>query len=340
MPNILKASAKVHAARNFIKSFYDAGGTDYIYIGLGDHGGEWGTPSAPDAPLDSIDEEQTFWQNLVGVGKLSGVTDTEIVVPRKTWSGGTTYVPFSESAETGAGSFDNATGRDFYICNTETSPKVYKCLLAGAGASTQEPSHKIPEGAVPAPTVESDGYQWAYLYTIGAGADVPAALLTASWMPIPVEAGAYSNGLATIVGQLCTGDDSSGTYGEYYSNQIYQCLATTGNTNAVTMAEDSNNTWAEWTAPQQLGGFYAGCSLVFPDYAGTGNEINNVAYRQVALLRNPKTSAGIRMTAQWNGSDFEPFATLTRGVVMTLDNRVTITRAVGQTETVRLILEF
>ena len=341
MPNILKAGGKVHAAKNFINNFYDVGGTDRIYIGLGDHGAEWGTPAAPDTPLDSYDEEQDFWANLIGIG-LVGSSGTDLVIPRKTWVSGSTYVVFNEATEVGSGTFDTALGRDFYICNTESDPKVYKLLTAGGGTSTAMPTHTIPEGATPAPTTEADGYQWAYLYTIGATADVKNTLLTTAWMPVPSgsEVQAYSNGLATAVGDLCMGDGTSGTYGEYYTDQIYQVQGTTGNTNNVSMAEDSNNTWVEWTGDHQLGAFWAGCSLVFPDYAGTGNIINNVAYRQLALLRNPKNSSGARLTAQWVGAGFEASATLTRGVVMTLDNRTTITRAVGQTETNRLILEF
>jgi predicted aspartyl protease len=65
-----------------------------------------------------------------------------------------------------------------------------------------------------------------------------------------------------------------------------------------------------------------------------------VQYRQVALLRNPKNSSGDRITAQWVGTGFESYLTLTRDVVLTIDNRTTVTRTAGQTETVRTILEF
>lgn len=339
MPNILKSSAKTHAARKFLAAFYDAGGNDYIYMGLGDAGGEWTVPSSPDTPLDSYDAEQSFWENLIGIGQVSQANDTDLLIPRKTWSSGETYVAYDEAAEVGSGTFDNVNGRDFYVCNSELEPKVYKLLVAGGGTSTEEPTHTIPEGATPVPTVETDGYQWAYMYTIGSGGDVSASMLTNSWMPVPSTAQAYSAGLTVGIGDLVLGDDTSGAQGEFHSSQIYQVIATSSTTGA-SMGADTNNTYKEWTADHELGTFYVGCSLVFPDYAGTTNEINNVAYRQVALLRNPKNAAGARITTQWEGSDFEGFATLSRGVVLTLDNRVTVTRAVGQTETVRLILEF
>lgn len=338
MPNILKSSAKTLAAREFLNSFYDAGGTDYIYMGLGDAGGEWANPASPDTPVDSYDAEQSFWENLIGIGQVSQANDTDLLVPRKTWESGATYVPYDESVETGSGSFDNVDGRDFYVCNTELEPKVYKLLTAGGGTSTEMPTHTTPEGTTPAPETEVDGYQWAYLYTIGSSTgDVSSSMLTNSWMPVPTTAISYSPGLNLAVGDLVMGDGTNGTEGYFYAGQIYQVIASSAATGA-NMGNDTNNTYKEWTGELELGAFYVGCSLVFEDFDATG--INNVPYRQVALLRNPKNSSGQRILDQWQASNFEPFATLSRGVVLTLDNRVTVTRASGQTETIRLILEF
>lgn len=334
MPNILKAPAKVQAAKTFLSSFHDAA-NDRLYMGLGDAGAEWGTPATPDTPIDSYDEEQDFWQNLIGIGLVSGANDTELVAPRKTWVSGTTYVVFDESDDDGSGTYDIALGRDFYICNTESAPKVYKCITAGGGTSTNEPTHTDPTGVT-----EADGFEWAYLYTIGAGADVPATLLTTSWMPVPTTAQAYSNGLATTIGDMALGDGS----GNYKSGVVYQVHATTGDTNAADMDSDSNNTWVEFEGEYDVGAFYVGCSISFPDFAGTGNEIGNVAYRQVALVRNPRDNTGAFISDQWRGAagtgNFESHTTLSRSVVLTLDNRVTITRSTGQTETLRAILEF
>lgn len=342
MPNILKAPGKVHAARTFIKSFYDAGNDDRMYIGLGDAGAAWSPdPLVPDTPKDTYDEAQSFWENMIGVGLISSVNDTELVVPRKTWDTAESYVVFSESLDTGSGTFDIASGRDFYVANTETNPKVYRCITAGGGLVTVEPTHTDPTGSSGASNGQgagADGYEWAYLYTIGSGSDVGASLLTQNWMPVPSSAQAYSNGLVTAVGDLVEGDGTAG----FPLGQIFQVHATTGNTNNASMSLDTNNTWVEWTADHELGAFFAACSKLFEDSTNTGGEIGDVAYRQVALLRNPKDAGGDRITAEYHGSGsgFEAFATLTRGVVMTLDNRVTVTRTSGQTETVRLILEF
>ena len=335
MPNILKAPSKVHAAKAFLKSFYDAGGTDHIYIGLGDAGGEWAVPAAPDVPIDTFEAEENFWANLIGIGEIAQATDTDIVTVRKDWVSGTNYNAYDKTVDSGAGSFDTGTGRDFYISNNNVNPKVYRCVIGfetTAVASTDEPDHNDPKGVV-----ESDGYKWEYLYTVGV--DCHASLATPTWITVPSGdlVGTYSNGMTATLGQLCMGDGS----GNYDTGRIYQITAQViaeNVTNGVDMNSDTDNTWEEWFADQWLGSFYVSCQLAFPDYAGTGNEINNVAYRQVALLRNPLDNTGARITSQWKGSGFE--TALTTGVVLALDNRVTITRAVGQTETVRLILEF
>ncbi len=340
MPNILKAPAKVHAAKNFLKSFYDVGGTDHIYIALGDAGGEWGTPSAPDVPIDAFQEEVDFWANMIGMGEISQATNTELVTLRKDWVTGN-YVAYDQTADLGTGSFDTGAGRDWYVANNNVNPKVYRCVIGFdtlAVASTIEPDHNNPTGVV-----ESDGYKWEYLYTVGV--DVGAALSTVTWLPVPdgTLVGSYSNGMAVTFGQLVMGDGS----GNFDTTRIYQCTSQVvleNVANGATLVLDADNTWEEWYGDHLIGAFWVGCQLAFPDYAGTGNEINNVAYRQVALLRNPKDNTGVdpildaRITAQWKGSAFQ--TPLDTGVVITVDNRVTITRAVGQTETVRLILEF
>lgn len=337
MPNILKAPAKVNAARNFLLSFYDAANPDRLFVGLADAGGEWAIPASPDAPIDSFEEEKNFWDNLIGVGQVTKATETELVVPRKDWVSAETYVVFNETADAGSGTFDKANGRDFYVANTESAPKVYYLAAINTGAagydgtSTNEPTHKDPTGVE-----ELDGYTWAYLYTLGAGADVGTNILTSTWMPVPSSANAYGNGSNYTQGDIVEGDNSTG----FYAGQFYQVAATLGAANGADMASDTNNTWIEWKGDQILGAFFVGCTVTFPDEAGTGNEIPSVSYRQVALLRNPLDVSGFRITDQWKGSGFQNSANLSRGVVMTVDNRGTITRSPGQSETVRLILEF
>lgn len=349
MPNILKAPAKVHAAKNFLKSFYDAGGADRIYIGLGNAGGEWSVPASPDVPIDAFQEEQDFWTNCIGMAEILQTTGTELVTLRKDFAIGGQYYEYDPLVDTGSGSFDTGTGRDFYVVNTEVNAKVYVCQTAGAGVTDTEPTHTDPTGSSGATNGQpagTDGYLWDYLYTIGK--DVSASIVTPTWVTVPtgdlVQAWP-GTGQPMSLGDLTFGDGT----GNFDVNTIYQCTAQTVPDNATaqaTMVLETVNTYQEWFADQSIGAFYVACQHAFPDYAGTGNKINNVPYRQVALLRNPKDESGVspildaRIAAPYHGIADGFQSPLDRGVVLTLDNRVTITRAIGQTETVRLILEF
>lgn len=335
MPNILKPPGKVHAARNFLKSFYDAGGTERIYIGIGTRTGPWGVPASPDVPVNSYDAEQEFMQYLIGMVQVTQATGTDLIVPRKTWVTDTHYYVFSESLATGSGSFNITSGRGFYICNTDASPKVYILKTKGGGTSINMPTHKNPAGA----GAGGDGYDWKYLYTID-NTDVSAVNLTNSWMPVPSSAIVWAVSQTSALGRLVQGDGS----GNFYTDQIYIVTATTGNTTGANMNADTNNTYAEWQGRQQLGAFYVAASAQIPDYAATGSIIPNSEYRQVALLRNPLLATGARVTATYQSltlpSALESYTTLNRGTVMTLDNRTDITRTNNQIETIRVILEF
>ena len=91
-----------------------------------------------------------------------------------------------------------------------------------------------------------------------------------------------------------------------------------------------------------LGANYVLVGLTFPDYANTGNIILNEEYRQIALLKNPKLSGGADATADWvAATSLENIGgDVSDNVVLTLDNRIKITRTEGQSETVVAVLEF
>jgi hypothetical protein len=82
--------------------------------------------------------------------------------------------------------------------------------------------------------------------------------------------------------------------------------------------------------------------MIMPDYAGTGNKIPNEEYRQIALLKNPQTSGAADCTLDFYAPvDLENVGgDISDGILLALDNRVKITRAEGQTETVVSVLKF
>ena len=102
---------------------------------------------------------------------MKKVTSSDVahVVPRNTWTSGTSYIAWDSDD---ASIYDKA----FYVITSEY--KVYKCIVAGGGSSTIQPVHTTT--AVPA--AGSDGYVWKYMYTVTV-ADAEK-FLTISYMPV------------------------------------------------------------------------------------------------------------------------------------------------------------
>jgi hypothetical protein len=291
MPSILTNNTKVYSARNFLRNFYD-NANENLYIGVGTANAAW-TTTAP-VPENTYQEQKDFWQYLLGVAKVDVINDSEIVVPRKTWQSGASYVVFDDTAESGTGTFDINAGRDFYVVNN--TGKVYMCTVAGT--STVEPSHSDTSG-----TVESDGVGWKYLYSLGT--DVADTIFSNSqWMPVP-----------TLVSNTHPG------------------------------ASASMASWSEFTGDLDLGAFWAVAAVDLPGTGDCATEFGTgTSYVQIAALLNPKDNGGNFITQDYSGTQntnsFESHTTLTKGVVLTIDNRAVISRSASQTETLRVLLEF
>ena len=125
------------------------------------------TDTTPFTPYDTIDSLVEARENIFAM-KLLGAADVSHVVPRHSWTTGTSYVAWdSDDADI----FDKA----FYVITSEF--KVYKCIYSPGTASSQEPTQTLT-----APTAESDSYIWKYMYTV-AVADAEK-FLTTSYMPV------------------------------------------------------------------------------------------------------------------------------------------------------------
>ena len=122
------------------------------------------TPFTPNDHLDALGEARA---NLIGMKKIVS-TNIAHVVPRHTWTSGNSYYAWDSDD---ASIFDKA----FYIVTSEF--KVYKCIKAGGGASSIQPTQTLT-----APTAESDGYTWKYMYTISVSD--AEKFLTNSYMPV------------------------------------------------------------------------------------------------------------------------------------------------------------
>lgn len=125
------------------------------------------TDAEPFTPSDTIDDLVEARENIFALKKLNAA-DVSHVVPRHTWTTGTSYVEWDSNDPN---MFDKA----FYVITSEF--KVYKVIYSPGTGSTQEPTQTLT-----APTAESDGYIWKYMYTV-AVADAEK-FLTTSYMPV------------------------------------------------------------------------------------------------------------------------------------------------------------
>ena len=146
------------------------GSSVYVSIGKSD---VWSlttsdtTDTTPFTPADTLDQLGEARANLIGLKKIVG-TEISHVIPRYTWTSGNSYYAWDSDD---ASIFDKA----FYIITSEF--KVYKCIKAGGGASSIQPTQTLTD-----PTAESDGYIWKYMYTTGV--QDAENFLTNSYMPV------------------------------------------------------------------------------------------------------------------------------------------------------------
>lgn len=168
MAAIITSNFRTLNAKHFKEQV--AGSSVYVAIGKSD---VWSlttsntTDTTPTLPSDNLDALGEARANLIGMKKIIS-TDISHVVPRYTWTSGNSYYAWDSDD---ASIFDKA----FYIITSEF--KVYKCIKAGGGASSIQPTQTLTD-----PTAESDGYIWKYMYTVSV-ADAEK-FLTNSYMPV------------------------------------------------------------------------------------------------------------------------------------------------------------
>jgi hypothetical protein len=169
MTAIVTTPFRVVNAQNFKEDVASSSNSVYVGIGKAD---PWSTTTSditdttPFTPSDRIDDISEAYQNMIGMKKVTS-SDISHIVPRHTWTSGTTYVAWDS---------DDATIYDkaFYVITSEF--KIYKCIEA-SGASTIEPTHIETD-----PQAESDGYKWKYMQTVTV--TDAEKFLTISYMPI------------------------------------------------------------------------------------------------------------------------------------------------------------
>jgi hypothetical protein len=171
MAAIVTNKFRIVNAKNFKEDLSQTGVSTYVYIAKSD---AWSntytdiTDSDPPVPADSLYDERAVHDNMIAM-KILTSSDISHVVPRNNWVQGSSYYAYDDGD-------DEIFDKPFYALTDEY--KVYKCIRAGAGASTIKPVHTNTQF----PQTEGDGYTWKYMYTLQATQS--DKFLTNYYMPV------------------------------------------------------------------------------------------------------------------------------------------------------------
>jgi hypothetical protein len=138
----------------------------YLFIGRTE---AWEDDENPPTPEDSVYQENDARFNMLSL-KLITSPKVSHVIPRYNWTSGQTYSEYDDQ--------DELLTTKRYFVYTEDDLSVYKCIKAGSGPSVVRPSGiSTSIGAV-----ESDGYQWKYMFTL-TGSDI-GTFTTSTFIPV------------------------------------------------------------------------------------------------------------------------------------------------------------
>lgn len=135
----------------------------------------WATDSngvvneTPIDPTGRFSDELVTRSELISMKRVAANTIVH-VVPRNSWTTGTVYTAYSNTAT-------NLFNTVFYVVTDENN--VYKCINNNGGAA----STVKPTGTSTSNITLADGYVWKFMY------DVPTSIvstfLTTNWLPVP-----------------------------------------------------------------------------------------------------------------------------------------------------------
>lgn len=211
MPAILTNNLSVINAENFVDSFINGNSTIYMAVGKGhddrsnltsteqDTIKAWDNEQLPATPIDTINEQESFRNNIIGIKRIFS-HDIMIMVPRVEWKVGKTFKPVNKAAVAGIRATD-------YFC-INSNNEVWECVEKTNDATITEAGcmpllsnvakEDIESGNVKDVTLKTaDGYTWKFLYNVTATM-VNNGMLLENWMPVPFNKhGKYPGGTLT-----------------------------------------------------------------------------------------------------------------------------------------------
>ncbi len=190
MAAIITDQIRILNAGNFIAGVSNASNSYYSFIGLtnpADYQTDW--DSDPPAPKDNFSQENDYWDTMIALKKIN-TDDARQVVPKITWSSGTTYDmyrhDYNRSNTAAVSGATNLYSASYFILNSDF--RVYICLQNGTNPDNLEgrPSLDEPTFTDLEPRsagTSGDGYIWKYLYTIKPSEVV--RFESTDFMPVP-----------------------------------------------------------------------------------------------------------------------------------------------------------
>ena len=190
MAAIITDQIRILNAGNFIAGVSNASNSYYSFIGLtnpADYQTDW--DSDPPAPKDNFSQENDYWDTMIALKKIN-TDDARQVVPKISWSSGTTYDmyrhDYSRSNTAAVSGATNLYSASYFILNSDF--RVYICLQNGTNPDNLEgrPSLDEPTFTDLEPRsagTSGDGYIWKYLYTIKPSEVV--RFESTDFMPVP-----------------------------------------------------------------------------------------------------------------------------------------------------------
>ena len=166
MAAIITEKFRLNNAKQFIEDITQSSSVAYSFIGRGH---SWTDDSTPPTPVDSPNDEFDAYRSMVALKKIS-TSDISHAIVRRDWASGTTYDEYRHnysSANTASSGATNLYSSLYYVVTDDYN--VYKCLSNGtqnhsaANASTVKPDHTTL-----ATPIESDNYEWKFMYSISA----------------------------------------------------------------------------------------------------------------------------------------------------------------------------
>jgi hypothetical protein len=263
---LITSEFKTHMATQFIESMNEPQNTIY-YIGA-HRSTSFPSDIAPPEPQTNLNERfYSLYDELI-FGKRIATADVAHMIRNTVWTSGTIYDMYDDRT-------NDLESKNFYVVSDEASSyHVFKCLYNNGGIpSTSKPkrSETNPEDEL---YITSDGYQWKYLYTIGASEYSKFA--TNDYVPVFVDQRVVNSAVDGSLNVIVV-ETAGSQYRSYATGNIRDSVIA-GN-NLIFSIESSNMTLSSNDS------FYDNCSIYLSSGPGDG---------QIRTIVDYFTSAGER----------------------------------------------